>query len=113
MSKPIPPQRIKPMPDVGLFSATQPLPKDARVIIKYSVEVEGLPVYTETYDVDKIAKELADEEAKAVDFWARRIKCAVACRHRHGFSACLTRCLTDGHACACGHEDVAASPGQS
>jgi len=38
------------MPDVGLLSATEPVPADARVIIEYSVEVDGLPVYTETYD---------------------------------------------------------------
>ena len=35
------------MPDVGLFMATDPLPKDYKVVIKYSVEVEGLPVYRE------------------------------------------------------------------
>jgi hypothetical protein len=40
------------MPDVGLFTATEPLSKDMKVIIKYSVEVEGLPVHSETYDVD-------------------------------------------------------------
>jgi hypothetical protein len=28
----------------------------------------------------------------------------VACRNRPGFSSCLTRCLTDGQACDCGHE---------
>jgi hypothetical protein len=43
------------MPDVGLFSATDPLPKGAAVIIKYSLEVEGLPVYQESYDVDTLA----------------------------------------------------------
>jgi hypothetical protein len=93
------------MPDVGLFTATEPLPKDARVIVKYSVEVEGLPVYSETYDVAKLSQELDKDEARAVEFWARRLKCVVACRHRPGFSACLTRCLTDGQSCHCGHED--------
>ncbi len=93
------------MPDVGLFTASQPLPKDARVIIKYSVEVEGLPVYSESYDVAKLAAELEADEPKAVAFWARRIKCAVACRHRPGFSASLTRCLTDGQSCDRGHEN--------
>jgi hypothetical protein len=43
------------MPDVGLFTATEPLPKNAKVVIRYVVEVEGLPVYTETYDAEKIA----------------------------------------------------------
>jgi hypothetical protein len=99
------------MPDVGLFTATDPLPRKARVIIKYVVEVEGLPVYSETYDAAKLAEELKEDEAKAVEIWARRIKCVVACRHRHGFSSCLTRCLTDGQSCDCGHADCeAASP---
>jgi hypothetical protein len=93
------------MPDVGLFTASEPLPKEAKVIIKYSIEVEGLPVYTETYDVAKIAEELKQDEAKAVEKWSRRIRCVCACRSRAGFSACLTRCLTDGVACDCGHED--------
>jgi len=93
------------MPDVGLFTATEPLPREAKVIIKYSVEVEGLPVYSETYDVTKIASELEEDEVKAVRFWARRIKCVVACRNRPGFSSCLTRCLTDGQSCECGHGD--------
>jgi hypothetical protein len=47
------------MPDVGLTTAQEPLPADVKVIIKYSVEVGGLPVYQETYDVDKLAAELA------------------------------------------------------
>src|SRR3954462_11217396 len=92
------------MPDVGLFTATEPLPADARVIIKYAVEVEGLPVYSETYDVAKIAQELEADERKAIEIWSRRIKCVVHCRHRNGFSSCLTRCLADGEACDCGHE---------
>jgi hypothetical protein len=93
------------MPDVGLTTFTEPLPKGARVIIKYSVEVEGLPVYTETYDVKTIEKELADDEETVVRNWVRRIKCAVGCRKRHGFSACLTRCLADGNCCALGHKE--------
>ena len=64
------------MPDVGLFTATEPLSKDMKVVIKYSVEVEGLPVYSETYDVDTLAKELKKDEAKAVEISSRRIKCA-------------------------------------
>ena len=47
------------MPDVGLTSATKPLPQDAKVVIKYSVQVEGLPVCQEPYDVDKLAAELS------------------------------------------------------
>jgi len=91
------------MPDVGLFTATEPLSKDMKVIIKFTVEVEGLPVYSETYDAEKLAAELEEDETKAVEVWSRRIKCVVACRHRPGFSSCLTRCLTDGQACECGH----------
>jgi hypothetical protein len=93
------------MPDVGLFTAAEPLPKNAKVIIKFSVEVEGLPVYTETYDVDTLSKELVEDEAKALECWSRRLKCVVACRARPGFSSCVTRCLIDGHACDCGHEE--------
>ena len=93
------------MPDVGLLSFTEPLPEDARVIIKYSVEVNGLPVYQESYDVKKIEQELKQHEATVIENWVRRIKCAVGCRKRHGFSACLTRCLADGQCCAKGHEE--------
>jgi hypothetical protein len=93
------------MPDVGLFTATEPLSKDMKVIIKYSVEVNGLAVYSESYDVDTLAGELKEDEAKAVEIWARRIKCVVACRKRPGFSSCVTRCLSDGQACECGHQD--------
>src|SRR5438045_2702482 len=92
------------MPDVGLFTASEPLSKDMKVVIKYSVEVEGLPVYSESYDVDTLAKELQKDEAKAVEYWSRRIKCVVGCRSRPGFSSCVTRCLTDGQCCDCGHE---------
>jgi hypothetical protein len=93
------------MPDVGLFTATEPLSRDMKVVIKYSVEVNGLPVYQESYDVQKLADELAEDEAKAVELWSRRIKCVVGCRKRSGFSSCVTRCLTDGQACGCGHAD--------
>jgi hypothetical protein len=93
------------MPDVGLLNFTDPLPKDARVIIKYSVEVNGLPVYTETYDVKTIEAELKEDREKVRQNWLRRILCAVGCRKRQGFSACLTRCLADGKSCAKGHED--------
>lgn len=93
------------MPDVGLTSAGEPLPKDARVVIKFSVEVEGLPVYNETYDVEKIAKELKDDEEQTTSNWLRRIKCVVCCRSKRGFSACVTRCLVDGKCCAEGNKD--------
>jgi hypothetical protein len=100
------------MPDVGLFTATEPLSKDMKVVIKYVVEVEGLPVYSESYDVAKLEEELEQNEQAAVELWARRIKCVAACRHRPGFSSCLTRCLTDGQACECGHAKCApVSPG--
>ncbi len=93
------------MPDVGLFTASEPLGKNLKVIIKYSVEVEGLPVYSESYDVDTLAEELKKDETKATDLWARRIKCVIACRREKGFSSCVTRCLVDGKACACGTDD--------
>ena len=93
------------MPDVGLLSATEPVPEDARVIIKYSVEVNGLPVYSETYDTKKIEQELKQDRKAVEENWLRRILCAVCCRKRPGFSACLTRCLADGACCEKGHEN--------
>jgi len=93
------------MPDVGLFTSTEPLGKSMKVVIKYTVEVEGLPVYNESYDADTIAKELREDEARAVALWSRRLKCVVCCRPREGFSACLTRCLADGVCCSHGSKD--------
>lgn len=81
------------MPDVGLTTATEPLPHKAKLIIKYSVEVEGLPVYQESYDVDKLAKELEDDREKVKELWLRRVECVVKCRHTKAFSASLTGCL--------------------
>ena len=72
-------------PEVGLTSATQPLPQDAKVIIKYSVEVEGLPVYQETYDVDKLAAELKADRSKFKELWLKRVECVVDCRDQHAF----------------------------
>ena len=93
------------MPDVGLLSFTEPLPKDAKLVITYSVEVNWLPIYTETYDVKEIERELSNNEKAVAENWLRRIKCAVCCRKREGFSACLTRCLADRRCCAKSHEE--------
>jgi hypothetical protein len=84
------------MPDVGLTTASEPLPPDAKVVIKYSVEVEGLPVYQESYDVEKLAAELREDRESVKELWFRRIECAVACRHRSEFSASLTSCVARG-----------------
>jgi hypothetical protein len=81
------------MPDVGLTTATDPLDKSYNVVIKYSVEVEGLPVYQESYDVAQLAKELKEDEAQVAALWLRRIKCVVEARHEPAFSATLTGCL--------------------
>ncbi|RBP47782.1 hypothetical protein DES53_101581 [Roseimicrobium gellanilyticum] len=94
------------MPDVSLFTATEPVPSDTPVIIRYSVEVGGLPVYNESYDVDKLASELERDKNKLLGFWARRLLCPIKVRHLHGFSAALTRCIADGHVC-----DGGADPG--
>ncbi len=90
------------MPYVGLFTATEPVFNSTPVIIRYSVEVGGLPVYNESYDVDTLAVELEMDEAKALRLWARRLKCVVEARHRQGFSAAVTRCLADGQCCDLG-----------
>lgn len=93
------------MPDVGLFSATEPLSDEMKVVIKYAVEVNGLPVYQESYSVETLAQELEQDEERALRLWARRIRCVAACRKRRGFSGCITRCLKDGKCADCGHEN--------
>lgn len=84
------------MPDITLESATQPLSTDMRVVIKYSVEVEGLPVYQETYDVRGLAKELETNRERFTQLWLRRAECVIRCLHTDRFSARLTQCLADG-----------------
>ena len=93
------------MPDVSLFTATEPVASDIPVIIRYSVEVGGLPVYNESYDVDKLAAEFEEDEEKAATLWLRRLKCVIAARKRGGFSAALTRCLVDGVSCEYGSQE--------
>jgi hypothetical protein len=84
------------MPDVGLTTATAPLDPSYRVVIKYSVEVEGLPVYNESYDVAKIAVEIGKDAEEVQRLWFRRLQCVIEARHQPAFSAVLTRCLADG-----------------
>jgi hypothetical protein len=92
------------MPDVGLTSSVEPLDAGYKVVIKYSIEVEGLAVYSETYDTSKLRQELESDESKVRERWFRRLTCVVRCRNRRGFSACLTRCLLDGNAYDEGHK---------
>jgi hypothetical protein len=93
------------MPDVGLLSSSEPLQPEHKVVIRYSVEVNGLPVYNESYDVDQLERDLQKDEATTVRQWVRRLKCAICARKRPGFSASLTRCLLDGRCCDKGHEN--------
>ena len=66
------------MPDVGLLTSAEPPPALAKVIIKCSVEVNGLPVYSETYNVKKIEQELKKAPNAVHRNWLRRIRCAAA-----------------------------------
>jgi hypothetical protein len=84
------------MPDVGLTTASEPLSPSDKVVIKYSVEVEGLPVYQESYNVDKLAAELAEDRERFKELWLRRVECVVKSRTLPEFSATLTRCLARG-----------------
>lgn len=84
------------MPDVGLTTATNPLPADAKVVIKYSVEVEGLTVYQESYDVGRLATELESDRELFKELWLRRVECVVKARKLPEFSASLTTCLAEG-----------------
>lgn len=83
------------MPDVGLTTAEKPLSKNARVVIKYSVEVEGLPVYQESYDVNQLRREIKKNRTLAKELWFRRIDCVVKARPHKSFSATLTGCLAE------------------
>ena len=66
-------------------------------------------IYRVRDDFDrKIERELKHDPKAVQRNWLRRILCAVCCRKRQGFSACLTRCLADGHCCQKGHENCAA-----
>jgi hypothetical protein len=102
------PTPLDAMPDVGLFTATKPVSEKIPVIIRYSVEVGGLPVYNESYDVDTLAKEVKKDRAKALELWSRRLLCAVEARDRPGFSSALTRCIADGQCCDYGTQDCVA-----
>lgn len=50
------------MPDVGLTSSVEPLDPDYKVVIKYSVEVDGLCFYAETYDAAELLQEYSPNE---------------------------------------------------
>lgn len=97
------------MPDVGLLNSTQPVSPDIKMVIRFSVEVGELPVYNESYDVDTLIKELELDPASVEKAWLRRLHCVLESRRRPGFSAAVTRCLTDGCCCDFGHVEKDAS----
>lgn len=66
------------------------------MVIKYSVEVEGLPVYNESYDVDTLIKEYKKDPEKAEQLWARRLKAPVECRLSPMFSSAVTTYVATG-----------------
>jgi hypothetical protein len=84
------------MPDLGLTTATEPVPPDEKVTIKYTVEVGMLPVYSETYDVEKIAAEIASDRERVKELWMRRLEAVVRSRDKPRFSASVTAFLTGG-----------------
>ena len=96
------------MPDVNLFTATKPVDSKTPVIIRYSVEVGGLPVYNESYDVDALAENVKKDKEKALELWARRLLCVIEARHRPGFSSALTRCIGVGQCCDYASENCVA-----
>jgi hypothetical protein len=78
------------MPNVGLLSASEPVPPDTTVSIRYVVEVGGLPVYTELYDVDTLREELASDKDKTLEAWKRRLEAPILARDKEAFSARVT-----------------------
>ena len=93
------------MPDVGLFTATKPVDKSVPVIVRYSVEVGGLQVYNESYDVDTLAAEVKKDKQKALELWSRRLLAPVLARSRPGFSSALTRAIANGECCDYGTQN--------
>jgi hypothetical protein len=81
------------MPNVGLLEAGNPLPPEAQVSIRYVVEVEGLPVYTELYDVSKLREESAGNRDATVAAWVKRLDGPIECRDKPNFSAEVTAFL--------------------
>ncbi|MDB6120675.1 MAG: hypothetical protein JWO08_4456 [Verrucomicrobiaceae bacterium] len=86
------------MPDVGLFTATQPIDPETKVVVKYSVEVGGLPVYQESYNVDTLASEWEEDGARAEVLWLRRLHGPIKARKMPKFSTNLTQWLAEGMA---------------
>jgi hypothetical protein len=84
------------MPDVGLTTATEPVPPDEKVTIRYTVFVGDLAVYSETYDVEKIAAEIASNREQVKELWMRRLEAVVHSRNQPRFSASVTAELADG-----------------
>jgi hypothetical protein len=82
------------MPGVGLTTTTESLDPSYRVVIKYSVEFEGLPVYNERYDLAKITGKMKRDADAVLRLWFRPLQCVVEARHQPAFSAHLTCCLT-------------------
>jgi len=73
-----------------MFTASDPVPPETEISIRYTVEVGGLPVYTELYDVRKLASELEVDREGAIEAWTRRLEAPVLARHESEFSAQVT-----------------------
>ena len=76
-----------------------------KVIIKYIVEADGVPIYTEHLDVDDLESEMTTQSDAVIAGWGRRIKCAICCKKKSGFGACFIRCLVDGKCCDSGERN--------
>jgi hypothetical protein len=81
------------MPNVGLLTASEPVPPDTAISIRYSVEVGGLPVYTELYDVRRLKRELEDNPGRTLQEWTRRLEAPVHAQDQPRFSSHLTAAL--------------------
>jgi hypothetical protein len=84
------------MPNVGLLSASDPVPRDTTVSIRYVVEVGGLPVYTELYDVDTLRSDLDSDPVRTLEAWKRRLEAPILARDQDAFSTRVTAHLHGG-----------------
>ena len=64
--------------DVGLTSSGERLKEEYKIVIKYTIEIEGLPIYTENYDAAKLRKEVEANEQTLREYWFRRVKVLLA-----------------------------------
>lgn len=74
----------------------------SRYTMKMVYEVDGKTVLVNNYDLNVLEKAMQEHDKNPIDKWnpiPREIRCAIKCKNKGGYVACLARCLLDGKAC--------------